>query len=234
MFNNWTKETYTEYIQYLKGIAEEDYKNFHSKLCFTKYEILGIRLPLQRKLVKEITKTNIEEYLKHCQSKYYEEVMIEGLVIASIKDEYLFDKYFNKFIYKIDNWGICDSFCNSLKIVKQNPDKYFDIAIDLSLATEEFISRTGLIMILNFFIDKKYLKRIFSLLDKIKSDKYYVNMAQSWLICEIYTKYPEETQKYLLKNKLNKFTHNKAISKIRDSYRVSKEEKAYLNTLKRK
>ena len=59
-------------------------------------------------------------------------------------------------------------------------------------------------------------------------------MAESWLVCELYTKYPEETTKYLKKNKLNKFTQNKAISKIHDSYRVSKEEKEFLNTLKKK
>ena len=40
-----------------------------------------------------------------------------------------------------------------------------------------------------------------------------------------------ETLKFIKKNNLNKFTHNKAISKIHDSYRVSKEDKEYLNTL---
>ena len=34
--------------------------------------------------------------------------------------------------------------------------------------------------------------------------------------------------KYLNKNKLNKFTINKAISKCRDSYRVTKEDKEML------
>lgn len=234
MCNKWNKDLYEKYIMYLKSVSEENYKNFHSKLCFTKYEILGIRLPIQRKIVKKIIKTDIVDYLKYCQANYYEEVMIEGLVIASIEDETLFDTYFLPFINKIDNWAICDSFCNSLKIIKKNPQKYFKLAINLSLSSAEFISRTGLIIILNFFIDKKYLKKIFILLDKIKSDKYYINMAESWLICEIYTKYPQEAKQYLLSNKLNKFTHNKAISKIRESYRIPQEEKDYLNTLKRK
>lgn len=230
----WNKKTYQEYIKYLQSISEEEYKNFYSKLCFTKYEILGIRIPKVRSIAKNISKTNYEEFLKLCKSTYYEEVIVEGLVIAAIKEEDIFLKYFYDYIEKIDNWGICDSFCNSLKIIKKNPKKYFEIAKKLSLSKEEFISRVGLIIILNFFVEKEYLNEIFTILDSITSDKYYINMAEAWLICELYIKHPEETEKYLLNNKLNNFTHNKSISKIRESLRVTKEKKDYLNTLKRK
>ena len=54
-------------------------------------------------------------------------------------------------------------------------------------------------------------------------------MAQAWLICELYIKHPKETLKFVKQNNLNKFTHNKAISKIHDSYRVSREDKELLN-----
>jgi 3-methyladenine DNA glycosylase AlkD len=230
----WTKDTYKQYIEYLISIKEDKYKEFHSKLCFTKYEILGIRLPIIRKIVKQISKTNYIDFLKLSKSKYYEEVMIEGLVISNIKEEETFDKYFNKYITKIDNWGICDSFCNSLDIVTKNPSKYFNLCKELSLSNEEFISRVGLIIILNYYVKEEYLQDIFNILDSITSDKYYINMAQAWLICELYIYYPQVTENYLKKNKLNKFTHNKAISKIRESYRISKEKKEYLNTFKRK
>lgn len=230
----WNKDTYQEYIKYLISIKEDKYKEFHSKLCFTKYEILGIRLPIIRKIVKEISKTNYLEFLNQVESNYYEEVMIEGLLISNIKDEKIFTKYLKKFLLKIDNWGICDSFCNSLDIVLTNPTKYFSICKELSLSKEEFISRVGLIVILNYFVKKEYLSDIFVILDCITSDKYYINMAEAWLVCELYIYYPQETEKYLKNNKLNKFTHNKSISKIRESYRISKEQKDYLNTLKRK
>lgn len=233
-FNIWNKKTYQDYLKYLESIGEIDYKNFHSKLCFTKYEILGIRLPKIRNIAKNISKTNYEDFLKLCKSTYYEEVMIEGLVIASIKDENILFKYLYKYIEKIDNWGICDSFCNSLKIVKEEPLKYFEIAKKLSLDKREFVSRVGLITILNFFVEKDYVYKIFDILDSINSQLYYINMAQAWLICELYIKYPVQTEKYLLNNKLNKFTHNKAISKLRESYRITEYTKEYLNTLKRK
>ena len=235
LIKTWNKKEYQIYLNYLKSLSEPKYRDFHKNLTKTKYEILGIRVPLLRHLAKEKLKTDYLSFLKYCGNKYYEEVFIEGIVISGIKDEEIFIEHFYKFLDKIDNWAICDSFCNSLKRFKKEPDKYFSICKDLALQYDKtYYARVGLICILNHFISKEYLKEIFNILDTIKSDEYYLNMAESWLVCEIYTKYPKETTSYLKKNKLNKFTQNKAISKIHDSYRVSKEEKEYLNTLKRK
>lgn len=80
---------------------------------------------------------------------------------------------------------------------------------------------------------KEYLNTIFETLNKIQSEKYYINMAEAWLVCEMYIKFPIETLGFIKDNKMNTFTHNKSISKIRDSYRVSKDEKEFLNTLKK-
>lgn len=233
LVKTWNKKEYQIYLNYLKSLSEPAYRDFHKNLTETKYEILGIRVPLLRHLAKEKMHTDYLKFLKYCGDKYYEEVFIEGIVISNIKDEEIFLEHFYKYLDKIDNWAICDSFCNSLKRFKKDPDKYFNICKELALQTDKvFTSRVGLICILNHFIAKQYLKEIFNILDTIKSDEYYLNMAESWLICELYTKYPKETTKYLKKNKLNKFTQNKAISKIHDSYRVTKEEKEFLNTLK--
>lgn len=160
--------------------------------------------------------------------KYYEEVMIQGLVISHIKEEALFEKYFKIHIQKIDNWALCDTFCSSIKIVEKYEEKYFKESVKLSLSQDEFISRVGLVTILDHFISKKNIDTIFDTLNKIKSDKFYINMAEAWLVCELYVKFPKETFIFLEQNNLNKFTQNKSISKICDSYRVSKEEKEAL------
>ena len=230
----WNKKTYQEYLNNLKNIAEEKYKNFHKKLCFTKYEILGIRVPVLKKIASKILKTDYKSFFNYCKTTCYEEVFIEGLILSSLTDEETFELYFFKYITKIDNWAICDTFCNNLKIVTQNEKKYFNICKELSLSNEEYISRIGLVTILNFFVKENYLEDIFKILNSIQSEKYYINMAQAWLICELYIKYPKFTENFLKENNLNKFTQNKAISKIRDSYRISTEEKEYLNTLKKK
>ena len=159
--------------------------------------------------------------------------MIQGLVISHIKDEKMFYKYFKKHIKKIDNWALCDTFCNSIKIVNKYEEKYFNESIKLALSQQEFISRVGIVIILNHFVKKEYLNTIFDILNKIQSEKYYINMAEAWLVCEMYIKFPNETLEFIKNNNMNTFTYNKSISKIRDSYRVSKDEKEYLKTLKK-
>lgn len=230
IIKTWTEETYKEFVKYLISIQDKKYREFHSSLVLnSKYEMIGIRVPIMRDIAKEIAKGDIGSFLEYAQNKYYEEVMIQGLVISHIKDEKLFYKYFNEYINKIDNWALCDSFCSSIKIVKKFEEKYFTEATKMAVSNNEFVSRVGLVVILNHFIKQNNLDAILDTLNKIQSDKFYINMAEAWLLCEMYIKFPNETQDFLKKNNLNKFTQNKAISKIHDSYRVSKEEKELLN-----
>lgn len=229
----WTEKDYQDYLSYLETLRDEKNKIFFSKTCSTKYEILGIKVPLLRKIAKEISKTDISTFLSLTKYKYYEEVLIKGFIIANIKEEKLFSSTFTEYIKHIDCWGICDSFCNSLILPKLNPPKYFKLAKKLSLNKKEFTSRVGLCIILFHYVKEPYLEEIYRLIDEITSDKYYVNMACAWLLCELYIKDKDRALSYLKNNHLNSFTQNKAISKIRDSYRVTKEEKDYLNTLKK-
>ena len=230
----WNENVYKKFVNYLISIQDKEYKKFHSSLVLnSKYKMIGIRVPTMRDIAKNIAKSNIEEFLRYAHNKYYEEVMIQGLVISHIKEEKLFYKYFKKYISKIDNWAICDSFCSSIKIVRKYEEKYFKEAIKLALNKDEFISRIGLVMILNHFINHNNITIIYDTLNKIQSDKFYINMAESWLLCEMYIKFPDNTKEFLKNNKLNKFTQNKAISKIHDSYRVGKEEKEELNAFRK-
>ncbi len=230
----WNEKEYSLYIEYLKSLSDESYKEFHSKLTTTKYEILGIRVPIQRKIAKEICKGDIVSFLECSENHYYEEVMIKGFVLASIKEKELLLTYLEPYVSLIDNWAINDGFCNSLKIVSLDKEFWFSYFSKYLKSKNEFKVRVGLIVFLSFYVEEKYLEKIFSLVDEILLDKYYVNMGIAWLLCECFTKYRAITLNYLLKSKVNTFTFNKTISKIRDSYRVSKEDKEYLNSLKRK
>ena len=229
--NNWTKETYQEYLEYLMSISEEKYAEFSHKLTPTKYELIGIRIPNLRQIAKNIIKGDYQSFLTFVQDKYFEEVLIEGLVIASIKDEEMFLNNFNKYIKKIDNWAINDVFCNSIVLFKD--EKYFDLCLKLALSDSEFISRVGLISILSHYVNDNNISSIFYILDHLNSDAYYTKMAAAWLLCDCYIKHSSATLSYLKTSKLSNWTYNKAIQKMKESYRVSKEEKEYLNKLKR-
>lgn len=229
----WSKEQYQEFIKYLKSIKEDKYREFSMKLTPTKYEILGIRIPKLRSIAKDIFKGNYQEFLILCGNEYFEEVMIKLLVISLIKDLEELDKYFLDSISLIDNWALCDTFCNSLKVINKHQEYFFQKIDNIIKCKLDYYMRVGFVLLLCYYIEDKYLSLIFHYLDTVSSESYYVNMAKSWLLCEVFVYNQDQTIIYLENNKLDKFTINKAISKIRDSYRVDKEMKDYILRFKK-
>lgn len=230
----WDKNTYNNYLDYLKEQKDtNDFKNFSQKLITTKNEMIGIKIPKLRKIAKEITNTDITSFFNNVTSTYYEEILVEGFIIGTIKDKKIFDKYFFNYIKKIDNWSTCDTVISSCKIMKKDPS-YYQEACKLIKKEDEFIIRVGLIIMLDHYIDDKHIDDILNKTDKIKSNHYYVNMAIAWLISVCFVKYKDKTYKYLKNNNLDKFTYNKSIKKIIESLRVSTEDKNILRQMKKK
>lgn len=217
----------------LFNLIDEKYKKFHSKLCPNIDNILGVRLPLLRKISKNLSKDNWNEYLENPYSDYYEEIMIEGLTIGYIKtdNESRFN-YMKNFIPKINNWGICDSFCNNLKFTKKNMKEVWEFIRPYSLSSKEFDIRFSVVMMLNFYIVDDYIDEVLHILNNISHEGYYVKTAVAWAISFAYIHYPNKTLKFLENNNLDKFTYNKALQKIIESNRVSKSDKNLMRTMK--
>ncbi len=229
IMKTWNKNKYNEYIKYLNKIGDEKTEDFSKRITMTNYEVIGIKIPMLRSIAKDISKTDIKSFLELCENNYYEEILIEGFVIGSIKDYDLFLKYFNKFIYKIDCWAICDSCISSFKIMKKYD--FSSLAYSLILDSREFIIRVGYIMLMDFYIDDNHIKDILEI-SKKESSYYYVNMAIAWLLSVCFIKYRTNTLELLKEKKLTPFVQNKTISKIRESYRVSEKDKEIVNKLK--
>ena len=228
----WNKKDYQEYVKYLISLKDDKNKDFSKKLITTKYEILGIKIPVLRDIAKQIKKGNYLSFLKYNNYKYYEEVMIRSFVIAYSKDLDLLDKYLDECNNYIDNWSACDSFTSSLKHIKNN-DYFFNKFKSFTLSNEEYKVRVGITSILFNFVNDKYIDEIFNIIDNVTLDTYYINMSISWLLCDCFIKQRDKTLKYIKHTKVNNFTFNKFISKCNDSYRVSKEDKLFLKTLKK-
>ena len=229
----WGKKKYQQFISYLKNLKEDNYAIYQKKSISTKYVILGIRLPKIRHIAKEIFIGDYSSFLKFAQNIYYEEILIKALVIAQIEDKFLFNKYINELIRYIDNWAICDSFCNSLKIISQNPNYYFNYFKKYTKSKKEYKARIGIVIILNFFVKKEYINQIFLIINDIDNKKYYVRMAVAWLLCECFIEFEKETYNYLLNSNLDKFTFNKTISKINESFRVQDDVKEKIKNLRK-
>lgn len=214
---------------------DKKFRDFHKSLCTTsKYEMIGIRTPEIRKTAKEFDINMVEQYMYSDDEKYYEEVLLKGFIIGNskISIEKTFE-YLEHFIPKIDNWAICDGTCASLKITKKNLDKMWIFLQNYIKSNKEYEIRFAVVMYLDYYTKTKYLKEIFNQIDKIKNEEYYVKMAIAWFIAEAFVNAREQTLQFIKKTKIDKWTFNKAIQKIKESYRVSEEDKQMLNKLKK-
>lgn len=232
--NNWNKNDYNEFINYLHSLQDLKYKEFHSKLLNSKINLIGIKTPILRNIAKDISKGNYIEFLNLNQHKYYEENIIHGFIISNLKlpiNEII--NHIDNYLQFIDNWATCDLFCSSLKIINKNKEVFLEYINKLITKDNEWTRRFCFVILLDYYIESPYLEKIFYLCDHYNNDKYYVNMAIAWLISICYIKRKEQTIIYLNNNKLDKFTHNKAIQKIIESNRISKEEKSKIKLLKR-
>lgn len=219
----------------LYEIQDLKYKEFHSSLCPNVDNIIGVKVPKLREIAKELSKTDLKEYLELEDITFYEEKVIQGLLIGTSKlsiEET--KKYLEKFIPKIDSWAVCDVVCSSLKITNKHQNEMWEFIEKYIKSKNEFEIRFSIVMYLDYYLNDKYIDKVIKNISKIKSDKYYVQMAIAWLLSVSYIKQRDKTIEYLKNNKLDNFTYNKALQKIIESYRVSKEEKELIKNMKRK
>lgn len=215
-------------------LADSKYKEFHSALCPGTDNIVGVRVPVLRNYAKELAKGDFRNYLSNAKDYYYEEVMLQGMVIGIAKMEYKERiEYICKFVPKIDNWAVCDVFCAGLKFVNKNKEKVWKFLQNYKDSTKEFELRFFIVMLLDFYITDEYIKEVIQIFDSIKHEGYYVKMAIAWAVSVAYIKYPEITIQYLRDNSLDDFTYNKALQKIIESYRVGDEDKEVIRDMKR-
>jgi len=216
-------------------MSEEKYKQFQENLCPNQEKILGIRIPALREYAKQIVKEDWRRYLEEIDEEFFEEKMLFGFILGYAKMEYeerIF--YLKKFVQKIDNWCICDCCVSSFKFIQKNREEFLEMVEEYAKSNKEFENRFALVCLLDYYILPEYLDRIFRIIDEIKSDEYYVSMAEAWLLAELYIKQEKETEKYLKQAKISDITYNRAIQKMLDSYRITKEKKDVLRKRKRK
>lgn len=174
-----------EITKSLKEKADLKYKEFHSGLCPNTDNILGIRVPVLRQYAKELLKKYDYEFLlQNTDNKYYEEIMLQGMIIGLSKEKDFgkIEKYIIEFIPKIDNWAVCDVFCAGLKITKKYKKEMWELIGKYLKSKKEFELRFGIVMILDFYIEENYLQEDFKIFENINSKDYYVQMAVAWAI----------------------------------------------------
>lgn len=225
-----------EIKQRLFKLSDEKYQDFHSSLCPGTENIIGVRVPILRNYAKELFKeSEWKQTIKEIDNEYYEEIMLQGMLIGQAKTEHIniILKYVEEYVPKIDNWAICDVFCAGLKITKKHKEEMWNFIQKYINSNKEFEVRFAIVMILDYYIERDYIEENFKIFDEVKCEEYYVKMAVAWAISICLIKFYDETVKYLKVTKLDDWTYNKSIQKAIESYRITEDKKEYLRSIKK-
>ena len=184
---NWNKDNYNEFINYLFTFEDLKYKEFHSKLILSN-NLIGIRTPILKEIAKKISKGDYKTFIKLNKHEIYEEIIIHGLIIGylSVFNESL--SLLDNFIPYVDNWAINDIVCANMKIFKKYQEKGFDKILNYIESNNPFQIRIGIVLLLDFYINDKYIDKIFRSLFKRNISVAALKKLSSWsnlLICSL-------------------------------------------------
>ena len=209
------------------------YRDFHARLMPTidKELIIGIRTPHLRKFAKEFYKSDEKDaFLQSLPHKYYEENNLHAFLIEKITD---FDTALcetEKFLPYIDNWATCDGFLP--KVFSKNTNKLLPKIYTWLSSNKPYTIRYAIGLLMKLYLDEHFKAEYLDIVSDIRHEHYYVKMMQAWYFATALAKQYDTAVKYIETNHLDTWTHNKAIQKSVESYRIDKETKEYLKMLK--
>ena len=212
---------------------DSEYREFQSRLVpnIPKDSIIGVRTPGMRKIAKDVFGTDeAGEFLKELPHKFYEENMIHFFLVSLIKDFDTCVKELERFLPFIDCWPVCDQ--SSPKVFKKNHGKLLPLIKKWIKSEHVYTARFGLRMLMNEFLDEDFKDEYLEWAAKNRGEDYYIKMMVAWYFATALAKQYDKAVKYIEEKKLEPWTHNKAIQKAVESYRVTDEHKKHLASLR--
>lgn len=212
---------------------DEAYRDFHCKLIPTvpKERVIGVRTPLLRTMAKELKGTKeAEAFLRALPHAYYDENNLHALLIGGIKDFSQACQAVDAFLPHIDNWATCDMLIP--KAFRACPPELMDHIVGWIASPETYTVRFGLGTLMRFYLDEQYQPHVLELAASVRSEEYYINMMVAWFFATALSKQYDDALPYIKRRELAPWTHNKAIQKAMESFRVTADHKQILKALK--
>lgn len=212
-----------------------DYRTFQARVIVVPAEsIIGVRTPLLRKYAKELLGTELAfEFMKDLPHQYHEEKQLHSFFIGQSKDFDWMIEQLDIYLPYIDNWATCDSICP--KTFKKHTANLMP-HIERWMATGHTYSiRFAIECLMSFYLDDAFDPKQLQMVAAFSaSDEYYVKMMVAWYFATAMAKQWDDVRPIMDEGLLADWTHNKAIQKAIESYRISPEQKEYLRQINKK
>ena len=214
---------------------DKKYGDFSAKLVPTlpREAFIGVRSPDYKKIIRELAElptSETESFLTSLPHKYHEENCLQIALINKIKNYEECLTALENFLPYVNRWAVSDGL--NPPSLKKNRLQLLPKLEQWIKSGAPYIKRVGMLLLMKYFLDDDFKPEYLELPSSIRSEEYYVNMMTAWLFAEALVKQWNTAITFIQNKKLDTWTHNKAIQKACESFRVSEEHKEYLKTLR--
>lgn len=217
----------------LAAAADADYRAFQQRLLPGVENYLGVRLPVLKKMARELVKADWRAELA-APDATYEEVMLRGMVVGaapvSLPERFAL---IEGFLPAVDNWGVCDSFCAALRDAREYKTEYLEFIKRYVDSPEEFEARFAAVMLLWYYAGPEDVAQSLALYGRIRQPGLYARMAVAWGYSVFAAADFAAALAAMEAARLDDFTWNKALQKMRESRRLGPEQKQMAQRCKR-
>ena len=218
----------------LFALRDGDYAAFQAKLTpgVAPEAFIGVRVPELRKLTKELAGSpEAAAFLAELPHEYYDENMLHGLLVTGLRgrEECIIET--ERFLPYVDNWAVCDTLAPRA-LAEDRPALLRDIR-RWAASEKVYTCRFGIGMLMRFFLDSDFSPELLEIPAAVRSEEYYVRMMVAWFFATALAKQWDAALPYIEGGRLDKWTHNKTISKACESFRVPAGRKELLRGLRR-
>ena len=220
-------------LQQLFELQDLKYRDFHAKLVpgMDVNAIIGVRTPELRKLAKQLAKDErVGDFLAVLPHRYLDEMNHHGFIISELKDYDECLEEIERFLPYVNNWATCDLLSPKAFKQKKNRVRLIEDIKRWMASDEPFIIRFGIEMLMSFYLDEDFKPEYLKWVSEIRHEHYYVKMMVAWYFATALAKQWDATLPYIAEPILEKWTHNKAIQKAIESYRIKPEQKEQLKS----
>ncbi len=209
------------------------FRDFQGKLIPTveRERMIGVRTPALRSFARELVKTGqAEAFLQELPHRYFEENQLHAFILSQQRDFQETLRGVEAFMPYVDNWATCDQLLP--KSFARQPERLLEVIPQWLRSGKIYTMRFGIGMLLHHFLDDRFDPEHLNWVAQVHSREYYVNMMIAWYFATALAKQYEAALPYLTEHRLSPWVHNKTVSKAMESFRVAREHKEFLKTLK--
>ena len=217
----------------LSEMQDLKYRDFSAKLTPTvpPERIIGVRTPALRKYAAELSKTeDAAAFMAALPHAYHEENSLHGFLIERIADYDACVAALDAFLPYVDNWATCDLM--SPKCFRRNLPRLIGEIRRWMASEQTYTIRFGMEMLMRYYLDEAFDPAYLDLVAGVRSEEYYVNMMIAWFFATALAKQWDTTLPYIENCRLDVWTHNKAIQKAVESFRIPEDRKILLRAQK--